>query len=60
MLDPKGGQQGIAPLALIYDPHKHIHYGSALVGAEQEAELFLLKDQVLNRLEKAGFLSRSS
>ena len=60
MLDPKGGQKGIAPLALMYDPHKHIHYGSALVGAEQEAELFLLKDQVLERLEKAGFLSMSS
>jgi len=60
MLDPKGGQQGIAPLAFYYDPQKKIHYGYGIVGAEQEADLFRSKDQVLDRLEKAGFLSRSS
>jgi len=60
MLDPKDGQRGIAPLALIHDPHKHIHYGYALVGAEHEADLFRTKDRVLERLEKAGFLSTSS
>ncbi len=60
MLDPKDGQRGIAPLALIYDPHKHIHYGYALVGAEHEADLFRTKDHVQERLEKAGFLSTSS
>ena len=60
MLDPKDGQRGIAPLALIHDPHKNIHYGYALVGAEHEADLFRSKDHVLERLEKAGFLSRSS
>jgi hypothetical protein len=59
MLDPKKGQSGIAPLALIYDPHRHIHYGSALVGAEREADLFRSKDLVLERLETAGFISRS-
>ena len=60
MLDPKYGRKGIAPLALIHDPHKHIHYGYALVGAEHEADLFRSKDHVLERLEKAGFLYRSS
>jgi hypothetical protein len=59
MLDPKDGQSGIAPLALIYDPQKKIHYGYGIVGAEQEADLFRSKDQVLDRLEKAGFLSRN-
>jgi hypothetical protein len=57
MLHPRDGQKGIAPLAFIHDPQKNIHYGYALVGAEQEAELLPLKDQVLERLEKAGFLS---
>jgi hypothetical protein len=57
MLHQKDGQKGIAPLALIHDPQKNIHYGYALVGAEQEADLFPLKDHVLERLEKAGFLS---
>jgi hypothetical protein len=60
MLDPKEGQSGIAPLALIYDHHRHIHYGSALFGAEHEAELFRAKDRVLERLETAGFISRYS
>jgi hypothetical protein len=60
MLNPMDGQRGIAPLALIYDPHKNIHYGYAIVGAEHEADLFRSKDQVLERLEKAGFLSSSS
>ncbi len=60
MLDPKEGQKGIAPLALIHDPHKHIHYGYALIGAEDEAGLFRSKDHVLERLEKAGFISRNS
>jgi hypothetical protein len=59
MLHPKDGQKGIAPLALIHDPQKNIHYGYALVGAEQEAEMLPLKDQVLERLEKAGFISRN-
>jgi hypothetical protein len=60
MLNPKDGQKGIAPLALIHDPHKNIHYGYTLVGAEQETDLLLVQDEVLERLEKAGFLSRSS
>ncbi len=60
MLNPKDGQKGIAPLALIHDPQKKIHYGYCIVGAEQEEELFPLKDTVLERLEKAGFLSRRS
>ena len=60
MLNPKDGQKGIAPLALIHDPQKNIHYGYGIVGAEQEEELFPSKDKVLERLEKAGFLSRSS
>ncbi len=60
MLDPKEGQSGIAPYALIHDPHKNIHCGYALVGAEHEADLFRSKDRVLERLEKAGFLSRNS
>jgi len=60
MLDPKDGQRGIAPLALIYDPHKHIHYGYGIVGAEHEADLFRSRDHVLERLEKAGFFSTSS
>jgi hypothetical protein len=60
MLDPKDGQSGIAPLALIHDPHKHIHYGYGIVGAEHEADLFRSKDQVMERLEKAGFLISSS
>ena len=59
MLDPKDGRKGIAPLALIYDPQKNIHYGYGIVGAEQEEDLFRSKDQVLDRLEKAGFLSRN-
>ncbi len=59
MLNPKEGQKGIAPLALIHDPQKKIHCGYVIVGAEQEAELFSVKDTVLERLEKAGFLSRS-
>jgi hypothetical protein len=59
MLNPKVGQKGIAPLALIYDPHKNIHFGYAIVGGEQEADLFRSKDQVQDRLEKAGFLSRN-
>src|SRR5437764_8591731 len=58
MFHPKDGQKGIAPLALIHDTQKNIHYGYALVGAEKEAELLPLKDHVLERLEKAGFLSR--
>ncbi len=60
MLDPREGQSGIAPLALLYDPHRQIHYGSALVGAKREADLFRVKDLVLERLEKAGFISRQS
>jgi hypothetical protein len=60
MLNPKEGQSGIAPLALMYDPHRQIQYGSALVGAESEADLFRAKDHVLERLEKAGFISRKS
>ena len=60
MLNPKDGQKGIAPLALIHDPQKNIHYGYTLVGAEQEAELLPVQDQVLERLEKAGFLIRSN
>ena len=60
MLDPKDGQKGIAPLAFYYDPHKHIQFGYGIVGAEHEADLFRSKDQVLERLEKAGFLSRNS
>jgi len=59
MLNPKDGQKGIAPLALLDDPQKNIHFGYALVGGEQEADLFRSKDQVLERLEKAGFLSRN-
>ncbi len=58
MLQPRDGHKGIVPLALMYDPHKHIHYGSILIGAEHETELSPLKDQVLERLEKAGFLAR--
>jgi hypothetical protein len=58
MLHPSDGQKGIAPLALIHDPQKNIHYGYALAGAEQEADLLPLKDHVLDRLEKAGFLFR--
>jgi hypothetical protein len=60
MLHPKDGQRGIAPLALIHDPHKNIHYGYGIIGAEHEAELFPTKEKVLERLEKAGFLSSSS
>lgn len=59
MLNPKDGQKGMAPLALIHDPQKNIHYGYVIVGAEQEEELLPSKDKVLKRLEKAGFLSRS-
>jgi hypothetical protein len=58
MLDPKQGRSGIAPLTLLYDPRRRIHYGTALVGAEREADLFRVKDLVLERLEKAGFISR--
>ena len=57
MLQPENGQKGIAPLALIYDPHKHIQYGYAIIGAEHEAELLPLQHQVLERLEKTGFIS---
>ncbi|HXX77571.1 MAG TPA: hypothetical protein VEI53_03705 [Ktedonobacteraceae bacterium] len=60
LLDPKEGQSGLTPLALMYDPHRQIDYGSALVGAEREAGLFRAKDHVLERLEKAGFISRKS
>jgi len=60
MLNPGDGQKGIAPLAFIYDPQKNIHYGYGIVGAEQEEELLPTKDKVLERLEKAGFLSSSS
>ena len=60
MLDPNEGQSGIAPYALIHDQHKNIHCGYALVGAEHEADLFRSKDRVLERLEKAGFLSSNS
>jgi hypothetical protein len=60
MLHSKDGLKGIVPLALIYDPRKNIRYGYAIVGAENEADLFRSKDQVMNRLEKAGFLSMSS
>ena len=60
MFRPQDGQKGIAPLALIHDPHKNIHTGYAIAGGEHEAEMFRSKDQVLERLEKAGFLSRSS
>ena len=51
MFDPKEGQCGLTPLALMYDPHRQIHYGSALVGAVREADLFRAKDIVLERLE---------
>jgi hypothetical protein len=57
MLHPKDGQKGIAPLALIHDPQKNIYCGYAIVGAEHETDLFRSKDQVLERLERAGFLS---
>jgi len=60
MLHPTDGQSGIAPLALIHDPRKHIHYGYAIIGAEQEADLLRVKDHILERLEKAGFISRRS
>jgi hypothetical protein len=60
MLNPRDGQKGIAPLAFIHDPQKNIHYGYGIVGAEQEEELLPTKDKVLERLEKAGFLSGSS
>jgi hypothetical protein len=60
MLNPGDGQKGIAPLAFIHDPQKKIHYGYGIVGAEQEEELLPTKDKVLERLEKAGFLSSSS
>jgi hypothetical protein len=59
MLNPKEGQKGIAPLALMRNPQKHIHYGYGLVGAEREVDLLPAREQVLERLEKAGFLSRS-
>ena len=60
MLDPKDGQKGIAPLAFYYDPQKNIQFGYGLVGAEHESDLFRSKDQVMERLEKAGFLSLNS
>ncbi len=60
MLHPKNGQCGIAPLALIHDPQKNIHYGYVISGAEREADLLRTKDHVLERLEKAGLLSSSS
>jgi len=60
MLDPKEGQSGIAPLALIYDQQRQIYYGYALVGASHEADLFRAKDHVLERLDKAGFISRNT
>ncbi len=50
----------MAPLALIHDPNKHIHYGYVLFGAEDEADLLRTKDHVLERLGKAGFISRKS
>jgi len=60
MLDPKEGQSGIAPLAFYYDLQKNIQFGYALVGAVDEADLFRSKDQVIERLERAGFLSLHS
>ena len=57
MLNPKEGQKGLAPLALMHDPHNKIHYGYGLFGAEREEDLGPSKEQVLERLAKAGFLS---
>ena len=60
MLHPRDGHKGIAPLELMYDPYKHIHHGYILIGAEHETELSPLKDSVLERLARAGFLSKGS
>ena len=60
MLDPKDGQKGIAPLAFYYDPQKNIQFGYGIFGAEKEADLFRSRDQVLERMERAGFLSVTS
>ena len=60
MLDPKGGQKGMAPLAFYFDPQKNIQFGYGIVGAEKEADLFRSRDRVLERLIKAGFLSLNS
>jgi hypothetical protein len=57
MLRPGEGKSGIAPLTLIHDTHKDIHLGFALVGAENEDDLFRVKDRAVERLAKAGFLS---
>jgi hypothetical protein len=57
MLDPKAGQEGIVPLALLHDPRKNIHYGYALIGAEREADLLTAREHVLERLAKAGLLT---
>ena len=60
MLDPKDGQKGMAPLAFYFDPQKNIQFGFGIVGAEQEEDLFRSRDQVLERMERAGFLSLTS
>lgn len=60
MLNPKDGQQGIIPLALLHDPHKKIDFGYGLVGAEREEDLVPTREKVLERLEQVGFLSRRS
>lgn len=60
MLHPEDGQRGIAPLAFIYDPLRNIQLGYGIVGGENEEELFRSRDQVLERLEKADFLSTNA
>ncbi len=57
MLRPEEGQSGIAPLTLIHDTHKDIHLGFAIAGAENEADLFRVKDRAMEKLTKEGFLS---
>jgi hypothetical protein len=57
LLRPEAGQSGIAPLTLIHDTRKDIHLGFAIAGAENETDLFRVKDRALEKLAKAGFLA---